>query len=138
MWHGAVLVYVHWWCLCCDIHFGVKNNSSRVKILCKELEVSMSSTRIAIVNYQAGNLRSVQKALEKFGVCTEITSDVDQNKRADGLVFPGQGSCDSSMMQLYKNNLIDPIREYISTNKPFLGICLGLQLLLLLLFLLPS
>ena len=89
----------------------------------------MSSTKIAIVNYQAGNLRSVQKALEKFGVCTEITSDVDQIKRADGLVFPGQGSCDSSMMQLNKKNLVDPIREYISTNKPFLGICLGLQLL---------
>ena len=88
----------------------------------------MSSTRIAIVNYQAGNLRSVQKALEKFGVYTEITSDIDQIKHADGLVFPGQGACDSSMIQLNKKNLVDPIREYISSNKPFLGIEKGLKL----------
>ena len=90
----------------------------------------MSRPTVAIVDYQAGNLRSVQKALEMFDVHTTVTSDAGQVKGADGLVFPGQGACDSSMRQLNARDLAEPIKEFIASGKPFLGVCLGLQLLL--------
>lgn len=90
----------------------------------------MAPPNIAIVNYQAGNLRSVQKALEKFGAASIISSDPEEIYRADGLVFPGQGANDSSMRALKRRGLVEPIQRYISSGKPFLGICLGLQLLL--------
>ena len=90
----------------------------------------MSRPTVAIVDYQAGNLRSVQKALEMFNVRATVTSDADQVKGADGMVFPGQGACDSSMRQLRARELAEPIKEFIASGKPFLGVCLGLQLLL--------
>lgn len=90
----------------------------------------MSQVNVAIVNYQAGNLRSVQKALEQFGARALITSNVKDIKEADALVFPGQGAIDSSMTQLRESNLIEPLVEYIGSGKPFLGVCLALQLLL--------
>ena len=90
----------------------------------------MSSATIAIVDYQAGNLRSVQKALQRFGVGARITSDAGVIERADGVVFPGQGACDSAMRQLRDRSLVGPIKSFISSGKPFLGVCLGLQLLL--------
>lgn len=92
--------------------------------------MSMSDPEIAIVDYQAGNLRSVQKALEKFSSHAVITSNADRIRGADGLVFPGQGACDSSMRHLKERNLVGPIREFIDSGKPFLGVCLGLELLL--------
>ena len=90
----------------------------------------MSGPEIAIVDYQAGNLRSVQKALEKFGARATVTSDAGEIARADALVFPGQGSNDSSMRQLKAKNLVGPIKDFVASGKPFLGVCLGLQLLL--------
>ena len=90
----------------------------------------MSQVSIAIVNYQAGNLRSVQKALEQSGARTLITSNVNDIEEADALVFPGQGASDSSIIQLRESNLIEPLVEYIGSGKPFLGVCLALQLLL--------
>jgi glutamine amidotransferase len=90
----------------------------------------MNKPRIAIVDYQAGNLRSVQKALERSGVQPVITSDPGDIERADGLVFPGQGACDSSMCVLKERRLVEPIREFIASGRPFFGVCLGLQLLL--------
>ncbi len=90
----------------------------------------MTTPTIAIVDYQAGNLRSVQKALERFGVRAVITSDGGEIERADGVVFPGQGASDSSMCQLRDRHLIAPIKAYIESGKPFFGVCLGLQLLL--------
>ena len=90
----------------------------------------MSGPNIAIVNYQAGNLRSVQKALERFGANAIVTSDSDEIERADALVFPGQGANDSSMRHLKAKNLVEPIRDFIGSGRPFLGVCLGLQLLL--------
>jgi len=86
--------------------------------------------RIAIVNYQAGNLRSVQKALEKVGAEAFVTSNPDDILTADGVVFPGQGACDSSMQNLRSRQLDTTIKEAISNGKPFLGVCLGMQLLL--------
>ena len=86
--------------------------------------------RIAIVNYQAGNLRSVQKALEKVGAEAFVTSNPDDILTAEGVVFPGQGACDSSMQNLRSRQLDTTIKEAISNGKPFLGVCLGMQLLL--------
>ncbi|MCY4530215.1 MAG: imidazole glycerol phosphate synthase subunit HisH [Chloroflexi bacterium] len=90
----------------------------------------MSSPTIAIVDYQAGNLRSVQKALERFGANAVVTSDPKTLERAHGIVFPGQGASDPSMCALRDRALIDPIRDYIKSDRPFMGVCLGLQLLL--------
>ncbi len=90
----------------------------------------MSSPTIAIVDYQAGNLRSVQKALERFGANAVITSDPEQIELAHGVVFPGQGASDPSMCALRDRSLIVPIKDYIASGKPFMGVCLGLQLLL--------
>ena len=90
----------------------------------------MASPDIAIVSYGAGNVRSVQKALERFGVSASVSSDPQQIKRADAVVFPGQGACDSSIQQLRTRNLVGPIRDFIASGKPFLGVCLGLHLLL--------
>ena len=91
--------------------------------------MSRAVPTVAIVDYQAGNLRSVQKALEKVGAAAFITSDAKAIEGADGLVVPGQGACDSSMRQLNEQGLVAPIRSFISAEKPFLGVCLGLQLL---------
>lgn len=85
---------------------------------------------IAIVDYDAGNLRSVQKALELFGARAEITSCPKLIAAADAVVVPGQGACDSSMRHLRERELVEPIFESISSGRPFLGVCLGLQLLL--------
>ncbi len=90
----------------------------------------MSAAEIAIVDYQAGNLRSVQKALERFGAKATITSDAGAIGGSAGLVFPGQGANDSSMRALKSKALVEPIREFIASGRPFLGVCLGLQLLL--------
>lgn len=85
---------------------------------------------IAIIDYEAGNLRSVQKALEECGAAARITADAHDIIAADGVVFPGQGACDASMRSIRERGLFDVIRQSIDSGKPFLGVCLGLQLLL--------
>lgn len=90
----------------------------------------MSDARITIVDYQAGNLRSVQKALERFGVRPVISSDPKDIEEADGVVFPGQGAAGPAMRNLEARELAEPIKRYIGDGRPFLGVCLGLQLLL--------
>ena len=89
----------------------------------------MTAPRIAIVDYQAGNVRSVEKALQYCGADAEITSDPEVIGAADGVVFPGQGASDSSMRVLQDRGLVEPIKSYITSGRPFLGVCLGLQLL---------
>ena len=85
---------------------------------------------VALIDYQAGNLRSVSNALKKFGAKVLIASDVSEINTADAMVFPGQGSCPTSMDILRSNGLDKSIIEFIDSGKPFLGVCLGLQLLL--------
>ena len=85
---------------------------------------------IAIIDYKAGNLRSVQKALEECGATAHITADAEDISAADGVVFPGQGACDASMLSIRERGLFEVIRRSINSGKPFLGVCLGLQLLL--------
>lgn len=84
---------------------------------------------IAIIDYQMGNLRSVQKGFEKVGHAAEITSDPRQLAQADRLVLPGVGAFGDAIAELRARGLIEPIRDAVAAGKPFLGICLGLQLL---------
>ena len=84
---------------------------------------------IAIIDYQMGNLRSVQKGFERAGHQAIITCDPDQLAVADKIVLPGVGAFEDAMSELRSRGLIDPIHASIESGKPFLGICLGLQLL---------
>lgn len=84
---------------------------------------------IAIIDYQMGNLRSVQKGFEKVGHNAEITSDAQTLLAADKVILPGVGAFRDAMHELRERDLVDPIRQMIADGKPFLGICLGLQLL---------
>ncbi len=84
---------------------------------------------IAIVDYGMGNLRSVHKGFERVGVPSIVTHDARTIKQASGLVVPGVGAFKKAMENLREFGLVDPIKEFIQSGKPFLGICLGLQLL---------
>jgi glutamine amidotransferase len=84
---------------------------------------------IAIVDYGMGNLRSVQKGFERLGYAAEITREVPAILGAQGVVLPGVGAFSACMENLRRYGLIEPIREVVTQKKPFLGICLGFQLL---------
>ncbi len=84
---------------------------------------------IAIVDYGMGNLRSVQKGLERVGAAAEIVTRPEQVRAADKLVLPGVGAFGDAMEHLAQRGLIEPLREAAQSGRPFLGICLGLQLL---------
>jgi len=84
---------------------------------------------IAIIDYQMGNLRSVQKAFERGGHAAAVTADARTLAQADKLVLPGVGAFGDAIAELKRRNLVEPIRHAIEAGKPFLGICLGLQLL---------
>ena len=84
---------------------------------------------IAVIDYGMGNLRSVQKSLEFVGAKVVVTHDPDLILNADSVVLPGVGSFKDCMSNLKELNLIDPIHKFIDGGKPFLGICLGLQVL---------
>ena len=89
----------------------------------------MSRIEIAIVDYQMGNLRSVQKALEHVGAEATITNDPNQIAEAHKVILPGVGAFGDAMRELNARNLPESIVDSIRSGKPFLGICLGLQLL---------
>ncbi len=84
---------------------------------------------IAIVDYGMGNLRSVQKGLERIGCDAVVTRDIGQIQSARGVVLPGVGAFSACMENLKKFELIEPISGIVRRKKPFLGICLGFQLL---------
>ena len=84
---------------------------------------------IAIIDYGMGNLRSVQKGLERVGFEAIVTRDVSQILSARGVVLPGVGAFSACMENLGKFGLTEPIRQIVRQKKPFLGICLGFQLL---------
>ena len=85
---------------------------------------------IAVIDYQMGNLRSVQKGFEKVGHPATITSDPAVLADAEKVVLPGVGAMADAMKELKRRDLIGPIHAAIDSGKPFLGICLGLQLLM--------
>ena len=84
---------------------------------------------IAVVDYGMGNLRSVAKGLERVGSQAQITDDPATVRRATGIVLPGQGAFGTAMRRLEAAGLVDVIRERIDAGTPFLGVCLGLQVL---------
>ena len=84
---------------------------------------------IAIVDYGMGNLRSVQKGFEHVGATAVVSSDPGVIAKADKVVLPGVGAFEDAVHELRAKDLIEVVRESISAGKPFLGICLGLQML---------
>ncbi|WP_392531061.1 imidazole glycerol phosphate synthase subunit HisH [Nostoc sp. C117] len=84
---------------------------------------------IAVVDYEMGNLHSVCKGLEKAGATPNVTYSAKELERADAIVLPGVGAFDPAVQQLRSRGLEQPIKEAIASGKPFLGICLGLQIL---------
>src|SRR5260221_12170331 len=88
-----------------------------------------TSADIAIVDYGMANLRSVQKAFERVGFAAEITSDAEKIAAAKKLVVPGVGAFCDAIGRLRETELAHTIVDYIHSGRPFLGICLGLQML---------
>ena len=86
-------------------------------------------TPIAIIDYGMGNLRSVQKAFERLGHAAEVTGDAERVTRAPGVVLPGVGAFAACMTNLAAAGLVEPVKQVIRAGRPFLGICLGMQLL---------
>lgn len=84
---------------------------------------------IAIIDYDAGNLKSVEKALEHIGEEAIITRDKKVLLSADHVILPGVGAFEDAMGKLHKYDLVDTIKEIVAKKTPFLGICLGLQLM---------
>ncbi len=84
---------------------------------------------VAVIDYGGGNLRSVRRALEAVGARTHLASTPAEVGDADALVFPGQGAIGDCMDCLGRNQLDSFIREWIAADRPFLGVCLGLQAL---------
>ncbi|HEY7555972.1 MAG TPA: imidazole glycerol phosphate synthase subunit HisH [Candidatus Binatia bacterium] len=84
---------------------------------------------IAIIDYGMGNLRSVQKGFERTGFDAVVTRHVGEIESACGVVLPGVGAFSACMENLERFGLIEPIRKIVRQQKPFLGICLGFQLL---------
>jgi glutamine amidotransferase len=87
------------------------------------------STRIAILDYGMGNLRSVEKALEHVGVTAKVTNDAEEVRASDGVILPGVGAFPRAMERIRELGLAELITERRDAGVPILGICLGLQLL---------
>ena len=87
------------------------------------------SRALAIVDYGVGNLRSAQKAFEHLGQAAEITSDPDRIASAPAVVLPGQGAFGTCMQNLTAAGLVEPVLQAARSGRPFLGICVGMQLL---------
>jgi glutamine amidotransferase len=88
-----------------------------------------ASPRVALVDYGAGNLRSVAKALERSSLAVEVTSDASAVTRADAVVLPGVGAFAAAAANLRAKGMDQAVRKAIDSGRPYLGLCLGLQLL---------
>jgi glutamine amidotransferase len=90
----------------------------------------MKQFKVTVLDYGVGNLLSVKRGLEHFGAEVKVTSECRDIQKADRLVFPGVGAFPNAMQTLEKLGLIDPIKVFVKTGKPFMAICLGMQLLM--------
>lgn len=90
---------------------------------------SPSAPLITIVDFDAGNLHSVNRALKAVGQRTLITDDPRDVQKAEALVLPGVGSAQDAMRKLHARDLVGSLKEYAASGRPFLGVCVGLQLL---------
>ncbi|HYM16333.1 MAG TPA: imidazole glycerol phosphate synthase subunit HisH [Dehalococcoidia bacterium] len=86
--------------------------------------------RIVIVDYGAGNLRSVSRAVAHVGREPHVTSDPREVAAADALILPGVGAAADTMRNLREHQLVQPVRDYIASGRPFFGVCMGQQALL--------
>ena len=84
---------------------------------------------IAIIDYDAGNIKSVEKALQYLGEETCVTRDPEEILAAEKVILPGVGAFGDAMQKLHQYGLVEVIKEVVNRRKPLLGICLGLQLL---------
>ena len=84
---------------------------------------------IAVIDYGAGNLRSVVNAISRLGYQPKITSDPDEVLNAQAVILPGVGAAADAMSNLKKLRLVSPLRRLIDEDRPFFGVCLGLQVL---------
>jgi glutamine amidotransferase len=87
------------------------------------------AVRVGIVDYQMGNLRSVQKAVERIGGSVIVSSDVSELQNVSHLILPGVGAFGDAMAELKRRDLVPFLRAWAQAERPFLGICLGMQLL---------
>jgi imidazole glycerol-phosphate synthase subunit HisH len=87
------------------------------------------SDAIGVVDYGMGNLRSVSKALESLGFATRVSGDGGELSACRGIVFPGVGAFRDCMGNVVRQGLLGFLREYLASGRPFLGICVGMQLL---------
>ncbi len=84
---------------------------------------------IGVIDYGAGNLRSVKKALDFLGVKNRVIDDPAQLSGIEKMLLPGVGAFQASVEQLQKKSLFDPVKVWLQEDRPFLGICLGMQVL---------
>ena len=84
---------------------------------------------IAIIDYGAGNLRSVANAITNLGYPSRVTSSPSELMQARAVILPGVGAAADTMANLNRMKLVDPIRRFIAEGRPFLGVCIGLQIL---------
>lgn len=91
--------------------------------------VAASKGEVTLLDYGAGNVRSVRNAIIKLGFTVKDVTTAEEILCADKLIFPGVGAFGSAMEILKQRGLVDPLKEYCASGKPFMGVCLGLQLL---------
>ena len=92
--------------------------------------MGLQNMKITVVDYESGNLRSVIQALRSAQIDPIVSGNPDQILSADALILPGVGSGNAAMKALEQKQLTEAIREFIGSGRPFMGICLGLQLLM--------
>jgi glutamine amidotransferase len=90
----------------------------------------MSEKGVIIVDYGMGNLFSVAQACKHIGLNAKISSDIEEIRNADSIILPGVGAFGGAMKQLEQFKLVEVLKDFAASNKPFLGICLGMQLLM--------
>ena len=92
--------------------------------------IDLADLDVIILDYGAGNLRSVVRAVERVGAHPEVASVPAALDEADVVILPGVGAAADTMHNLRELKLVDPVREYIAADRPFLGVCMGLQALM--------
>ena len=90
----------------------------------------LSDLNVTILDYDAGNLRSVVRAVERVGARARVADTPDAIAEADIVILPGVGAAADTMRNLRERRMVEPIREYIAADRPFLGVCMGLQALM--------
>lgn len=104
-----------------------RENSNQIEIWDRDRELRVK--KVSIVDYGRGNLWSVQKAFEKVQSHVEIVKKPEDVTKANALVLPGVGAFKDAFESLKSLDLVEPIKEHVNSGKPFLGVCLGMQLL---------